>query len=561
MRDTGSRGTIEAVLLGLMLGASIVIYRSGFGLTFYYDEWNLVLGRGGWTVDTFLVPHNEHLLLVPVVVFKLLFVTAGLDSYWAYRLVPLGFHLLCVALVFVYVRRRRGERIAVVASVPVLCLGAAWHALLVPLNLGFLAAVAAGVGTLLVLERGDLRGDAAACILLVLSLVSSSVGIAFAAAVFVEILLLRWRRLWIVAVPAGLYGIWFLEYGNPDAVSGPEGSVADLLRSNLPEAPGYFFNAAAGAFGGLVGLSLDWGRVLCVLAGIALAVKAARATPFSPRSIGLLAAATTYWGLMALFRAHLNAPADSRYLYVGAILIVLLAVELMPSIQPSRGVLAAAAVVLAGIAISSFSLLHDGSRFLQSWSRFVRAELAALELAGPTTDPGYRPDEFRAPGITAGPYFAAVSDWGSPAFAPEEVERLAEDERQDADVVLVEALGVSIQRLANAAPGGPRPAVDATTGGRVAFRSRCVRFVPRIFEASIELTVPAAGIAFTATGALVEVGLRSFARDFSEASIGSADPGMPHAVRIPSRPGRTWHIRLETSAPLTACGLRGKARG
>jgi hypothetical protein len=560
VKDTGSRGTIEAVLLGLMLGASIVIYRSGLGLTFYYDEWNLVLGRGGWNVDTFLVPHNEHLLLVPVVVFKLLFVTAGLDSYWAYRLVPLGFHLLCVALVFVYVRRRRGERIAIVASVPVLCLGAAWHALLVPLNLGFLAAVAAGVGALLVLERGDLRGDAAACILLSLALVSSSVGIAFAAAAFVEILLLRWRRLWIVAVPAGLYGIWFLEYGNPDAVSGAEGGVADLLRSNLPDAPGYFFNAAAGAFGGLVGLSLDWGRVLCVLAGIALAVKAARATPFSPRSIGLLAAATTYWGLMALFRAHLNAPADSRYLYVGAILIVLLAVELMPSIQLSRGVLAAAAVVVAGIAVSSFSLLHDGSRFLQSWSRFVRAELAALEIAGPTTDPGYRPDEFRAPGITAGPYFAAVSDWGSPAFAPEEVERLAEDERQDADVVLVEALGVSIQRLANAAPGGPRPAVDAATGGRVAFRSRCVRFVPRIFEASIELTVPAAGIAFTATGALVEVGLRSFARDFSEASIGSADPGLPHAVRIPSRPGRTWHIRLATSAPLTACGLRGKAR-
>jgi hypothetical protein len=557
-RDTGSGVTIEAVLGGLMLGASIVIYRSGLGLTFYYDEWNFVLGRGGWNVDTFLVPHNEHLLLVPVVVFKLLFVTAGLDSYWAYRLVPLGFHLLCVGLLFVYVRRRRGEWVALVASVPVLCLGAAWHALLVPLNLGFLAAVAAGLGALLVLERGDRRGDAAACILLILGLASSSVGISFAAAALVEILSLRWRSLWVFALPAGLYGIWFLEYGNPDAVSGADRGVADLLRSNLPAAPGYFFNAAAGAFGGLVGLSLNWGRLLAVLAGIALAVKVSRATPFSARSVGLLAAATTYWGLMALFRAHLQAPADSRYLYFGGILIVLLTVELMPSIQPSRGVLAAAAVVLAGIAVSSFALLHDGSRFLQSWSKSVRAELAALEVAGPTTDPGYRPDEFRAPGITAGPYFAAVSDWGSPAFTAEEVERLAEPERQEADAVLVAALGVSIQRLANAAPGGPRPAVDAATGGRVGFRSRCVTFVPRIFEASIELTVPAAGVAFTATGALVEVGLRSFAGNFSETSVDSADPGLSYAVRIPSRPGRTWHVRLATSGPLTACGLRGK---
>ena len=388
---------IEAVLGGLMLGAAIVIYRSGLGLTFYYDEWNFVLGRGGWNVDTFLVPHNEHLLLVPVVVFKLLFVTAGLDSYWAYRLVPLGLHLLCVALLFVYVRRRRGERIAVVASVPVLCLGAAWHALLVPLNLGFLAAVAAGLGALLVLERGDRRGDAAACILLILGLASSSAGISFVAAALVEILSLRWRRLWVFAVPAGLYGLWFLEYGNPNAVSGAKGDVADLLRSNLPDAPGYFFNAAAAAFGGLVGLSLDWGGLLAVLAGIALAVKVARATPFSTRSVGLLAAATTYWGLMALFRAHLDAPADSRYLYLGGILIVLLTVELMPPIQPSRGVLAAAAVVLAGIAVSSFSVLHDGSRFLQSWSRFVRAELAALEVAGPTTDPGTTRTSFARP--------------------------------------------------------------------------------------------------------------------------------------------------------------------
>jgi hypothetical protein len=189
----------------------------------------------------------------------------------------------------------------------------------------------------------------------------------------------------------------------------------------------------------------------------------------------------------------------------------------------------------------------------------LRAELAALEVAGPTTDPGYHPDEFRAPGIAAGPYFAAVSDWGSPAFAAEDVERLAEAERQEADAVLVEALGISVQQLANAAPRGPRPAVDAAIGGRVGFRSRCVTFVPKIFEASIEVTVPAAGIVFTGTGALVEVGLRSFAGHYPEASMGSAEPRLPHAVRIPSRPGRTWHVRLSTSAPLTACGLRKKA--
>src|SRR4051794_21135041 len=44
---------------------------------FRFDEWGFVLGRHGSSVDDFLRPHNEHLSLVPVAIFKGLLATVG----------------------------------------------------------------------------------------------------------------------------------------------------------------------------------------------------------------------------------------------------------------------------------------------------------------------------------------------------------------------------------------------------------------------------------------------------------------------------------------------------
>ena len=121
------RVSAALVLAGLMAVCAAGLLYAGRALTFYYDEWDFVQGRRGWTVDTFLQPHNEHLSLVPVAIFKLLFVTAGLDHYWVYRAVNVGFHLICVALLYVLARRRLGPWLALAAAVPILFLGSAWR--------------------------------------------------------------------------------------------------------------------------------------------------------------------------------------------------------------------------------------------------------------------------------------------------------------------------------------------------------------------------------------------------------------------------------------------------
>jgi hypothetical protein len=554
-----STWAVASALALLSLLAFVLLYRKGFGTTFYYDEWNFLMNRRGWTIGTFLEPHNEHLSLVPIAVYKLLFLTVGIDDYAPYRVAVLLVHLLCVALLFVLVRRRVGDLLAVIVVLPILFLGTAWQDLLWPFQIGYLASVAAGLGMLLALERRTVVGDAGACVLIGIALASSSIGIPVAVLAFVELLARRepLKRLWLVAAPVTLYLLWSLVYGNPRAAPGAQDGLWPLLRDNIPDTPGYMASAAAGAFGALTGWGIDWGRPLVILAAIGIAIWLASSRPFSPRALAVLAAAATYWGLTGLFRAQLNTPAESRYLYFGAILLVLLGVEFLRGVHLSNRALTLLGVLALAFSVSNFGPLQDGSRGLQTTSGLVAPELGALELAGPSTDPQYRPDPARAPDIFAGQYFDTVEELGSPADGPDEIARRLEPERQAADAVLTAALAVNLQRAEKPSSPGSRPHIDAAASGEVTVRPGCVTLQPTAPGAVLDVTVPPAGMAITAIGdASVEVRVRQFASTFPEAPIGTVGPRSVALLRFPERRGLgSWHVRLTPTEPVTACGL------
>ena len=81
-----SRATAWVGLSGLLvLTAGLILYL-GRSTGFYFDEWNFVLSRRGWDAQALLMPHNEHLSVVPVLIYKTLFSTVGIDSYLPYLL-------------------------------------------------------------------------------------------------------------------------------------------------------------------------------------------------------------------------------------------------------------------------------------------------------------------------------------------------------------------------------------------------------------------------------------------------------------------------------------------
>ena len=553
----------SAALACLMLLESIVLFRKGFGLTFNYDEWNWVMNRRAWTAGTLLKPHNEHLSLVPVLVFKLLFVTVGIDSYWPYRLAVILVHLVCVALVFVLARRRVGDLFALALSASILFLGSAWQDLLWPFQIGYLASVAAGLGMLVALDRRDRTGRIWACVLLTVSIASSSLGLPFAALAIADLLLAgrepwrspeRWKRLWVVAAPVALYVVWFLAYGNLNATPGQAHGFG-LFRQNGPLIPSYMADMAASAFAGLIGLAIDWGRPLVLLA-IGFGIWYANRRRASARALSLLAGVLVLWGLTALLRAQLYSAGDSRYVYPGAVLLVLLLAEALRGTRATlrAGLVAATLVVFA--AVGNYGPLKAGSLQFQDWSRYVRAELGALEIAGPSAPPTLAPDPMRAPDITADRYFAAVRQLGSPADTPEEIKRQGEPQREAADGVLAAGLRVGLQPThalsSNAAP----PPLESASGLRQKRDGGCFTLQAAAAGASAAFTVPVHGLVIDDLGKdPVEVRIRSFGDTFP-GPLGDVQPGQSALLAIPARPGIVWHAEVLVPQRALVCGAR-----
>src|SRR3954454_19478828 len=434
----------------LALLTFVLLYAKGTDMTFYFDEWDFVLRRHQTTVGVFLEPHNEHFSLVPVIVYKILFATAGLDDYAPYRIVALLLHLTIAALVFVWVRTRTGDMLALAAATLMLFLGAGFEDVLWPFQIGFLFALAAGLGAFLLLERATRASDVAAMILLGVSLASASLGIpiALGAAGYLLVRPARRERLWVVIVPLVLYGIWYLDYGK-----------SALKGKNVTAAPQYTADEVAGAIGGVVGLAVEWGRVLAVaaVAGLALHISRLRRLPRS--FVMVLAAAVAFWVLTALARANLNEATSSRYLYAGGLFVLLVAAEVVRGRRFSRRALWLVAGVTALAALSGLNMFKKGADGLRYTDRIVRAEITPLEIGGEHMPPLFFPDRERAPGIVVPDYLAAVADIGSsPAYTEAELARIDETHRRLADNVFVRGYALRL------VPGGARPAGRAPAG-------------------------------------------------------------------------------------------------
>src|SRR5919107_719244 len=132
---TRSDRAVWVALAVLMLVAAVEILHDGRGTSFFEDEWDWVQFRRDWSADAFLQPHVQHLVAVPVLIFKLLFATVGLESYAPYRVAALLAHLVVCLLVFLIARRHVAPWLALAAATLVLFLGAGWQDVLWPVNL------------------------------------------------------------------------------------------------------------------------------------------------------------------------------------------------------------------------------------------------------------------------------------------------------------------------------------------------------------------------------------------------------------------------------------------
>lgn len=550
----GRRLDTSVLLLGAVLvaGAAIVAWYSRH-LTFSGDDWELVLMRRGHSASVFLTAHGQHLIAGPILVYKVLLHIFGASSYWPFMAVAITLDALCAALLYVLARRRIGPWAALVPAAILIVLGPAWQDLLWAFQMGFLGSIAAGLGALLLLERGDRRGDAGACALLVVSLAFGSMGIGFLFGVLVE-LLLGWRRrddslrrLWVVAVPLVLYGLWYLGYGEGDTQS-----------QNVWRIPAYIADSLAASLGSITGLAgtaadaspyvvgLEYGRALAVAALAWLAWRATTGLSVSRRLWTIVAAALLVWIAAALSYYPGREPEQSRYQYLGAVLVLLAVIELARGWRPSPRAGTILAIATVAILVSNVGMLRDRAAFWAMNSDYAAAETGAIEVARDSVAPDFQPEDAAttaaigvhnlAP-LTAGAFLSGTASFGSPADSQAQLLRQPEAVREATDFVLAHAERLGLTPIP-ALPAGLSCRRIAPTGGTIA------------------LAAPSGTFALRAAGnAAATVSLRRFADAFRFVVFPVLAAGQEATFTLPAdrAPTIPWHVQIATAGSIRLC--------
>ncbi len=517
------------IVLSVMLavGALVLLY-AGRHLTFFYDEWAFVLQRRGGGLGSYLDPHNDHLVLFPVLVYKVLFALFGLRHYTPYRFVTVALHVVACAELYILVRRRVGPWLALAPTVLLLFLGSAWQVLLWPFQMSYLGSVVGGLGALLVLEAGSTRRrDVAGAALLTLAIGSSGLGLPFVAGCAALILMKRdpWQRLWVVAVPVVLFGVWYLGWATG------EHATSEAILS----APQYVASAAAGASAGLAGLDQSWGPPLAVaiVALLALASRRRSGGVPTPMLVAVVAAALTFWTLAAVTRADAPDPTASRYVYAGVVFILIALSDAGIGVRLRTAGMAALGVLLLGAVVSNVGLLRTGERGLRFSDTSVRAALGAVQVAAPVVAPGFVPDQVNAPQLSAGTYLAAVHDLGSPA--------LSVGEMQGAPLVVagkIDAVLVAAERITATPSTVPGCPVTSTA--------------PRASDVTVP---PGARVQAAAARGPTRIWLRRFAATYPATPFAALDGRSSVTINFPAdrSPGIPWHVRIAGVGGVRLC--------
>jgi hypothetical protein len=511
------------------VGAAALLLHVGRGLTWFYDEWSWILQRRTGSLDDFLANHNGHLNLVPVMVYKAMWAVFGLTDYTAFRVLDVVLHVATCGLLLVYLRRRTSPWFAVGAAIAVLYLGYAYQDLLWPFQIQYIGAVAAGLGAFLLLDRRDRAGDMGAALALGIAVACSGVGLPFAGAVAVELAVRRdsWRRLWVPLAPLALWGLWYLQYGQ-----------SQVKASNIDIAPGNAARMGAAAVGALAGTGSENGRYLIGALGAVVIIVLAAERRISPRFAAVLVLTLGYWLLTALSRAQFNEPDASRYLYPGAIFVVLVLSELIPRLRVPGGRVGTIACAVVVVGLLGFSVrgnvqqLRDGAAGLRDASTYVKAELRAVELARGRVDAAFRPDPIRAPQIDAGGYLAAVDDLGSPADSLSALRRAPAPIRTTVDAVLLRALDAQLTVASE-------PATDCAVASPRADGSVVVR--GRSPSVVVEASMP------------VAVSARVLGPRGATTPIGTVPAASARALHLPATAAGPWEVLLASAGAIRVC--------
>jgi hypothetical protein len=375
--------------------ATAILIWLGRGMTFFADEWAFIESRSIGDPISWLEPHNEHWVTIPVLVYRAVVETVGIGSYVPYQVVLILAHVAVAASVFRLTTRSAGTRFALIAATIVLFLGGGFENLYWGFQITFVGSTLFG---LLAMETSDAepspRRAWMVAGLLLASLATSGMGVVMSFAVGVEWLVDRRWRLYVpyLVIPAAVFLIWYLAFGrfglSPDRDPISVQSIASIPR--------FVADGLATVLGVVAGVPPEAGLFVLMIVVAAVGLRHPRRLR-SPRVIGIAFAVVAQYALAALIRAHLfEGQAEyTRYVYTPAILAIVAAGVLVRGIKrTSEG--RKRLITTAGLAVwATTALVLNGRLLLAGRELFLaRADMTralvtvALEAHPPGTEAG-----------------------------------------------------------------------------------------------------------------------------------------------------------------------------
>ena len=454
-----------AMVLSAWLGLSL-----NSVMTFYADEWDPLLSRSGWGLDQIFAPFNGHPTMIPMVIYKTVQEVFGMDSARPIQAIHAVLLLLMNGALFLYLRRRVGDWAALIGTVMVLFLGAAFEILLYSFAMNFTGAIAAGIGALVALDRDDRKGDIAASILLLVGVFFSMVIVPFIVAVAAEWALNprdRRGRIFVPGVSLGVLVVWWLIWGQ-------NSDESTVVASNFLLLPDTAFDAIGSGFTSLFGLAtgygnepsqpnLIWGKVMAIVA-VAIAWWRIKVIGSPQRGFLVVAAGLlTYLLLLGMSLSDERQPTFSRFQLPLVIFILMIASTLLEGIRIGAVWLVTGTVVAALSINAGIGLMRE--RVEERWEPtglYVRTWLTGTELAGTDALPA-RELQLRMPVMVGvGDYLDASERYGSPALNRSEISALEPAELTWVDGWFINASGAGLDADPPASkPSTCRPAAAA----------------------------------------------------------------------------------------------------
>ncbi len=417
----GKKTTVKLtdLVFGVLLILSLVyLLRKGQGLTFFFDEWDFILSRT-FSVTDLLRPHNGHLSTIPVFFYVILKSTFGISSYVPYQILGLLVHgSVCLGVYLL--GRRRSPALAAGAGIVIALLGTGWQNIMWPFQIGMMGSVSAGLWAIHEFSKPK-PSSTRTSMLVAVSLMCAGGGVAVFATIF--FLAIVKRNVSIIArltIVGFLYALWYLKYG-----------VSQSQPGNIGKTPQFVVDSAMGAAGAIGAKGPDFARWYFLVLILFVFSALLRKQKFFVSLAALMTLFIT-WCLTGISRAHLGEPNASRYLYVGAVFLVVAMVTVVPPIFIGRQSLFLCLLV-PFLVLPNLKILKAGTGGLQDVSLHLRSSLTGLEMIDGDLIPGQPVDGARAPQINPLQYLAMAKKYGNAGFTVRELEALPEEIRIQAD--------------------------------------------------------------------------------------------------------------------------------